>query len=190
MVRKLAASTAYTSMLTILRITSAPNTCMITPPASILLAHRIGEQRHHVFGIQMVDGQKQHRRQCQQHDAAKPAFAGQRLHLSENFESLADQTVRSCRGFQPGRRPFAAAKSRPWRRTADRRSASARSCCARLRRAGCQGSAPRNTRPKFGADRVAGLFRPPGESRLASYARPATLGRSVPASRAIAWRIC
>ncbi len=43
---------AHTLMLTILRITRAPRTCMTTATASIFCAHRIGEQHHDVVGVE------------------------------------------------------------------------------------------------------------------------------------------
>ena len=84
-------SRPYTLMLTILRITSAPRICMTTRHGQHFLAHRVGEQHHDVFGIELVDGNEQDEGQGQQHHAREPAFARQRLDLAPDAEAVADQ---------------------------------------------------------------------------------------------------
>src|SRR5688500_17550407 len=64
-----------------------------------LLAHRVGEQHHHVFWIEPIHRQEQRRRQRQQDDARQAAFAGERLHLSPNLEPLAYQLANLVENF-------------------------------------------------------------------------------------------
>ena len=58
-----------------------------------LRAHRVGKQHHDVTRIELIDGEKQHEGQCQQHDAREASFAGQRLDLSPDAEAIADQAA-------------------------------------------------------------------------------------------------